>query len=494
MEPYTSGAKMDSSTQLAPENITRRIICEQVVLPNSTGLQVVPAAVDISGSTIIAVHKDIDCLPRLPTSTPCDTLKNSLLTPSFVDSHTHLALTCLRGLNPSSAVDTNLVEAFFYRIEAHMSSEDVRAFVRVGGLEAMMSGTGLVWDHYYYPEAIAAGLQDIGLAGVIAPTLQDRGGPGASALEAHIDATTTIATSQQYIDAGIHAALGLHASDTVSGSLLQRCSDLATQFQLPIHCHIAQSCEEIERVRQLDNCGAGEHLLQSGILDAAPQSLLVHGIFLTESELKRLGQKNVTLALCPHSKQIFAYMPDISRWMHHGIEWVVGTDCAASNDAWSVTRELRYVAGMRSASTSWSTEYQDYVRQGTVALARSAWAHRADARLRTAALDDDSYILARGWRVPGRLHPAFRAGEISVGSRALLAAWDLTHPCFWPNKNPLRTLVWGHTAGALQRLMVDGSWWSEKQNMHGAIVESDLWTECATEASERLDALLKRAG
>jgi cytosine/adenosine deaminase-related metal-dependent hydrolase len=396
-------------------------------------------------------------------------------------------------LNPSEAVDTNLVEAFFYKIEAHMTEDDVRAFVRVGGLEAMMSGTGLVWDHYYYPEAITAGLRDIGLSGVVAPTLQDRGGPGTSALEANLEATLTIAKSDTLKRAGIYSAIGLHASDTVSQSLLRRCADLANTHRLPIHCHVAQSYEELERVHRLDGCGSGEHLLRSGILDSAPKSLLVHGILLTDHELEQLGKKNVTLAFCPHSKQIFAYLPDLHRWLTHNVEWVVGTDCAASNDAWSIPRELRFVAGMRALSASWSPAHQSYLNTGRLAHAQDAWTARTAARTATSVLGEDSYILARGWKVPGGLHPSFHAGEIAVGAKAQFAVWDTSHPCFWPNKNLLRALVWGRTQGALKRLMINGAWWSDQEHMGSAVTESDLWRESAKEASERLDALLKRA-
>ncbi len=479
--------------QSARKPITHRLICDNVALPSRDTLIIEPATIDIAGSVIAAVYRNEATAPPLAPHVICERLHSVLVTPSYVDAHTHLALTCLRGLGRDGAADANLVETFFYKIEQHMTPDDIRAFVRVGGLEAMMSGTGLVWDHYYFPEAIADGLRDIGLAGVVAPTVQDRGGPGVAALDANIDATIALATSSTSENDGVFSALGLHATDTVSPELLQRCIPLTEKYNLPVHCHVAQSLDEVERVHRLDGCSPGTQLIRSGILDSAPHSLLVHGIFLTDDELEALGQRKVTLALCPHSKQIFAYLPDLKRWMTHDVQWVVGTDCAASNDAWSVPRELRFIAGMRAMSATWSAAHQNYLSKGGPALAKAAWKERGRLRNALAPLGSDTYVLDKGWRVPGAMHPAFRAGEVSEGSLASLAVWDTTHPSFWPNENALRTLVWGRTDGALKRMMINGSWSTSEDYVGQAIAQSDMWKEFSTEASERLAMLMKRA-
>ena len=176
------------------------------------------------------------------------------------------------------------------------------------------------------------------------------------------------------------------------------------------------------------------------------------------------------------------------------MNWVVGTDCAASNDGWSVSRELRYVAGMRARSVSSSPQHQAYLKSGALSDARHAWATRSAARNDTAALADDSFVLSRAWSAPGTLHPEFRTGELSVGSRADFAVWDLNHPCFWPDKNVLRALVWGRTDGALKRLMQRGTWWSDAQSLSQSVLHSDMWRDCRKEASDRLESLLQRAG
>ena len=76
----------------------------------------------------------------------------------------------------------------FFRFEKHLSAADVRVFSRLAAFESALLGIGQVWDHYYYGFEVAEALREVGLGGVVAPTLQDLAGPGA---ERSQDATST---------------------------------------------------------------------------------------------------------------------------------------------------------------------------------------------------------------------------------------------------------------------------------------------------------------
>src|SRR5690606_30761517 len=121
---------------------------------------------------------------------------------------------------------------------------DVSAFTRLGAVESLLCGVTEVWDHYYYGEAVAEALLQVGLPGVVAPTLQDQAGPVARACEQQLDATRNIAQSPRLPAAGITAAAGPHASDTVSPELLAQAGKIARELELPVHMHFMQSVEE----------------------------------------------------------------------------------------------------------------------------------------------------------------------------------------------------------------------------------------------------------
>src|SRR5690606_21095883 len=143
---------------------------------------------------------------------------------------------------------------------------DVHAFARMGAYEALLSGTTTVWDHYYHGHALGHAIRDVGLTGVVAPTLQDLSGPGASHTERAIAATVAIAEDTELADAGIVVAVGPHATDTVSDSLWSRVVSLATELRVPVHVHLSQSVEEYLRSIERHGVSPIQHLEQLGIL------------------------------------------------------------------------------------------------------------------------------------------------------------------------------------------------------------------------------------
>ncbi len=483
---------MTHTTHDLPPTASLRLRSRRVLLRHAGGrLGVTPAAIDVAGSFISAVHLGAD--PG-DDGVPETDLGDRLVTPAFIDGHTHLNLSALRGLSVPEAADNNLVEDFFFRVEGAMTPEDVRAFVRMGAYEALLHGTALVWDHYYHPEAVLAGLRDVGLPAVLAPTLQDVAGPGVAQLETGLAATEAIASDPALAAEGLFAALGPHATDTVSPALFRRVADAAERLALPVHCHVAQSLDELERVKAKTAGGSPVQLLRdAGVLDAAPTSLLVHNIFLTREDVASLPSDRVVMAFCPHSKQIFAYLPDIRAWHEADLRWLVATDCAASNDGLNVQRELRAAAGMRVLPVTWSEAHQRFLRSGAVVDARAAWAQRQQARSRTQFLAEAHDLLSHVWEVPGAMHPAFTAGVIAPGALANLAIWDLDHPTFWPAREPARALAMSDTTGALWAVMAAGRWAGEPGRYAASIIESDAYRAAHREASERLDHLERRA-
>jgi len=482
-------------TETSSASPTLRVLSRRVAIPDtSEGLALVPAAVDVAGASIVAVHRlDAGPAPAAPPGVPSEDLGDRLVTPAFIDGHTHIALASLRGLSVSEDADHNLVEDFFFRLEAAMTADDVRAFARMGAYEAALCGTAMVWDHYYYPYAIVDALRDVGLTGVIAPTLQDLDGPGTAQLDDCLAATLAIAADDALRAVGIASAFGPHATDTVSPALFRRVADLAEGSGLPVHVHVAQSIDELERVVAREGCSPHTLLLRSGLLEAAPRSLLVHNIFATAEEVRALPRDRVVMGFCPHSKQIFAYLPEIRTWHGAGLPWLVATDCAASNDAANVQRDLRAAAGLRTVAVTRSAAHQRFVSTGDVEDARAAWAVRAAERHSTRWLADPTYLLRRVWDIPGGMHPRLRAGVIAPGHLANLAIWDTDHPSFWPGRDPLRALVMSDTSGALYNLMAAGRWLGEHGRYAQSLIDTDRYRAARAEASARLREVEARA-
>ncbi len=387
-----------------------------------------------------------------------------------------------------------MVEDLFFKVESSLEVGDAEALARWGAYESLLCGVGMVWDHYYHGEAVASGLSQAGISAVVAPTLQDITGPGAHMWAEQLDATERLA-SASWAERGIWSAFGPHATDTVSADLWGEIVGRASATGLPVHAHVAQSIEEYERAFERHGCSPVEWLERLGALGEDVASfLLVHGIFVSREDLARLSPERHTLGFCPYSQLIFSLPADVAAWQESGIPWVVATDCAASNDAMTVQKELRFVAGLRAMGAAHSVQRESFTQGGGLEAARALATRRAREYEERRGWADSSFLLERVWGAPGRMHPEARAGALEPGALANLAVWDVEHPSMWPGDRPLRALSMGDTAGALQNLMVTGRWRGEHGDYAGSITRSPEYREARDEATARLRALFSRAG
>jgi 5-methylthioadenosine/S-adenosylhomocysteine deaminase len=469
----------------------RTIFSERVVLPTSEGgLEVSAACLTIQGDRIHSVSTGNDALALRSSA---DDLGDSLLSPAFVNTHTHLSLSCLRGIGRLDRMRSNVVEEVFFRVESKLEPGDIRAFVRMGAYESLCTGTGTVWDHYYGGIEVAEALVEVGITGVVAPTLQDLSGPGVSSLDAQIQATEALATQSKWKDLGIVAALGPHATDTVSDTLWQQVGDLARQFNIPIHAHVAQHIEEVQRSFSLHDCGPLTRLDRLGLLNDELTFLIVHALFVSGAELDRLHPETNILGHCPYSQAQFAFPAPISSWLNRGLKVAIGTDCGACNDTMNVQQELRLVADGPGLGGTWSNERSASESAGTLAGYQALQEKRIGLFDQTADHLSTEALLRCIWSTPGKLHPALPVGQIAPGQLANLVIWDLHHPSLWPAPDPLRALALSDAAPAIQQMMIRGEWKGERGNYSHSLLNTPEFQAHKAEANTRLKALLKRS-
>lgn len=463
---------------------------QRVVLDEADSLVIRPAEIHIDNGFITKVEPLSE--PSLPKAEHRIDLGNQLISPAFINSHTHLSMGMFRGLSQPVQLQTNVVESLYFQVEQHLVEADIRAFTRMGAYESLLAGVGCVWDHYYGKQAVVDALRDVGLCAVFAPTLQDQGGPAAGRADDVLDFTIALHRDSAAQKDGIVAALGPHASDTVSVDLWKRIAELSDTHQLPVHAHIAQSVEELNRSHHQLNCSPIGKLEQTGVLDAAPAMLLVHGLFVTHQDLKRLHPSRHVLGYCPFSQLQFDYPAQLESWRRAGLSFALGTDCGGCNDSMSVQQEMRLVAGGHAFETTWGAEHDHFrVTGGPDAAIAVAEARRRRFQ-RNIDLNDPTTLLRSVWQVPGHLHPAMPLGRIAAGYRANLVVWDMNHPAFWPGTDPLRVLTFGDVGSAIYGLMVNGQFVSQLGEHSQSILASPAFQAARQEASERLASLLKQ--
>ena len=304
--------------------------------------------VDVDGGRIVGVGRSAGAGSGRGRAVD---LRASAILPGLVNAHTHIELSGLRGeVSPAPSMP-EWVRGMLARRAGR--APDVAAMERAVA-EAHRCGTALIGDVGNTPAAVAP-LRAAGMPAVVFRELLgfDERDPAG-----RVERTC----AELDRDGGEHLRLRLaaHAPYSVSPALFAAVRAAAEQRRLwPLAVHVADSREERELLRS--GTGAWRTLLQElgrwdpgwttaasspvGYLDElhwiGPGTLLVHGVHLTDAELRRMAEAGATLVTCPRSNRwTGAGAPPVARFHAAGVHLAVGTDSLASVADLNVFAEL----------------------------------------------------------------------------------------------------------------------------------------------------------
>lgn len=407
------------------------------------------------------------------------------IVPGWVSGHAHLAMAPLRGIASRASQRGDVVGDLFFAIESRLTKEDVRCFTALGAHEALLAGVTEVWDHYYFGEEVAAALLDVGLPGVVAPTLQDLGGPGLTKPDEALAATEAIAANSGLAAHGIHAALGVHAADTVSPELFCTAASVARRLGLPVHMHYLQSQTEVLRLAARGEPEPKRTDLLLERLDGL-RAVLAHGLFATEREIARLASSGATLAYCPWSQVQFGFLGPLAAWRSAGGRVALGGDTVASNDAVDPGRELLAAVSDAALAVSYGAERAEHSR-GTPGSAERLEA----ARQRSVPAESDALGLleaALGFDLPGGPR------GLAPGAPASFVVLEARHPAIGFDVPLTRVLLQGSLTSAIHQLVVRGRVVGAAGHFVPSVLDSVAYRSLHGEALARSRALFTRAG
>jgi 5-methylthioadenosine/S-adenosylhomocysteine deaminase len=465
-----------------------KLFSERVVLGGaSEELRISPALLEIAGGSIAAVTEGSRSeFQGMEGWEDVQDLGADIVSPSFVNSHTHLCMVGFRGIGGLASLKGNVVEELYFKIEEQMSMEDILSFARIGAVEALLNGVGFCWDHYYAPQCIVKALVEVGLGGAVAATLQDVLGPGLGRLEEYWDFTFALDEDQELRRAGIVAALGPHATDTVSDALWGRIREASTHWGLPFHTHIAQSIYEVQRSHEQHGCNPMTRMQRLGLTSVNAPRLWVHALYVTDSELDGLDPERDHLGHCPAAQMQFAFPANVQSWRDRGMKVVLGTDAGSCNDGVNIQSELKLFAAADAYSITMGDELLQFRSGGGLEQAEAVKSARQRLYASRSEHIQPERLLRSVWGDTASLHPKAPVGAIEAGRWANICQWDPEHPSLWPCTEPFQAFAFCNAAPSLKRIMVRGDW---KYDGDGYLAErvrrSPKMAEWTREATER---------
>lgn len=275
--------------------------------------------------------------------------KGKILMPGFVNTHTHLSMTLLRGIADDMALDTWLND-HIWPMEAHLNRDYCYAGALLGALEMIKSGTTTFSDMYFYMDGVAQAVEESGIRGVLSYGMIDFGIPEKRENEFK-ENISLIKNFNNTADGRITTMFGPHSCYTCSVDLLERVRKEADKYNVGIHIHMNETLKEIDDVGEANDNKRPFELLDSvGFLN--DDVVAAHCIWLDENEINLIKNNGVSVSHNPCSNMKLASgAAPVGELLSQGVCVGLGTDGASSNNNLDMFDEMKFASLLAKVST-----------------------------------------------------------------------------------------------------------------------------------------------
>ncbi len=421
-----------------------------------------PGMLAISGDRIVAVGDDR--IAATYTARQRLDCQGQGVMPGLINAHTHAPMTLLRGLADDLRLDVWLL-GYMMPVEREFVSPD---FVRLGTslacAEMIRSGVTTFADMYYFEASVAQAAADAGMRALCGQTVLKFPTPDAGSYE------DSLAAARQFIidwkgHGLIVPAVSPHAPYTCTPEILQACSALAQEFDVPLHTHISETLFEVENSRREHGMPVVPWVKKQSLLEA--KVLAAHCVHIDEGEMRTLHNAGAGVAHCPSSNlKLASGVAPVVQMLQVGLHVGIGTDGPASNNDMDMFTEM-HLAAILAKGTSGDP---------TALPARQA--------------------LAMATRMGAQaLHMGDVTGSLEPGKRADLILVDLTplhnSPSFRHDPNSLYgQVVYAAKSSDVTSVMCNGRWLMTDHQLL-TLHETDL-VLAAGDYARRIDTFLMR--
>ena len=299
-------------------------------------------AVAIAGDTILAAGPRAEVENKYQATKIVDAT-GMLVLPGFINGHTHVPMTLLRGLHDDVVLQDWLFKYIFPAEAKNVNEQFVRWGTRLAAAEQIRAGVTTFADMYYFEDAVAEETKAAGMRGVLGETWIDFPAPDNKS-EAEMIAYTEKFLIKWQGDPLIHAAVAPHSIYTCSKKTLQDAASLARKYHAPILIHTAEMKKEWDDSEKQNGISPVQYLNKIGLL--GPDVVSAHCIFVDEADRKTLAERRVGCVHNPSSNMMIASgVSPVPEMRAEGVAVGLGTDGpAGSNNDLDIMEEMDLAA------------------------------------------------------------------------------------------------------------------------------------------------------
>lgn len=349
--------------------------------------------------------------------------KNYLVTPGFINAHTHIAMTLFRGYADDLPFWTWLTKKIWPQ-EDKLNEEDAYWGSLLGIIEMIKTGTTTFNDMYMFMDQTAKAVDESGIRACLSRGLQGTNEKSSVRLR---DNKELFQNWHNKAEGRIRIMVGPHAIYTCDASFWQEVLQLVKETDMFIHTHISETREEVKNSIKQYGKTPVEHLADLGVFKYPV--IAAHGVHLSREDMVILSKNNVSIVYNPISNlklgNGFAPIPEL---LSNGINVALGTDGASSNNNLDLLEEIRFAALL----------HKGLLEDSTIITAGQAFDMATIGGANALRWDN--------------------IGRIERGMKADLLMFNIKDASFYPKYNFLSNLIYSANSSRIENVMINGNW------------------------------------
>jgi len=308
-----------------------------------------PGALVVTGDSIVAVGNENEIKSQYTAKETVD-CKGKVLMPGLVNAHTHVPMTLLRGIADDLRLDVWL-QGYMWPVEREfVSPEFVRLGTSIACAEQIKSGVTTFNDMYFFEDDVASATAAAGMRAVCGQSILKFPTADAASYEDAME------KARDYIKKWkghplIVPSIAPHAPYTTTPEILRETADLAKEFDIPLHTHLAETFFEVENMRNENGMPVIPYVKKQGLLEA--KVIAAHCVHIDAGEIRTLHHAGAGVSHNPSSNlKLASGFAPVTKMLEAGLNVGIGTDGPASNNDLDMFEEVRLAAFVAKAVTN----------------------------------------------------------------------------------------------------------------------------------------------
>ncbi|MFA5179745.1 MAG: amidohydrolase [Syntrophales bacterium] len=319
-----------------------------IVTMDESGTIFENGAVAIENDTIIDLGNTED-IKKIFQGKKEISANNCIVMPGLVNSHTHAAMTCFRGIADDMDLMRWLNDYIFPAEAGNVSPELAYWGTMLACAEMIKSGTTTFCDMYIFEDETASAAKQSGMRCLVGEVLFDFPSPCFKTPAEGINYTRKLLEKWSG-DPLVQIIVEPHSLYTCSPPLLKDAKDLAREYNVPIGVHYLENSAEVKQLADIYGKKTTLFLKDIGYLD--DKLIAFHGVCMDDEDMGIFADHGCKVVHNPESNMKLASgIAPVAQMLKLGLDVALGTDGCASNNNLDMFQEMDTAAKLAKVAT-----------------------------------------------------------------------------------------------------------------------------------------------